>query len=72
MLMFWYATVTRLELYIRWGADKTSFFTISNGVRQGQTFSPSIFVVYMGVHSSLLNASKVGCHNNNNNNKRFI
>ena len=40
----------------------SSFFTISNGVRQGGILSPSLFAVYMDDLSSLLNASMIGCH----------
>ena len=59
MLMFWY---TRQELCIKWGAEMSSFFTISNGVRQGGILSPSLFAVYKDDLSSLLNASRIGCH----------
>ena len=59
MLMFWY---TRQELCIRWGAEMSSFFTISNRVRQGRILSPFLFAVYMDTLSSLLNASRIGCH----------
>ena len=38
------------------------YFTISNGVRQGGILSPSLFAVYMDDLSSLLNASRIGCH----------
>ena len=38
------------------------FFTISYGVRQGGILSPSLFAVYMDDLSSLLNASRIGCH----------
>ena len=59
MFMFWYS---RQELCIRWGAEMSSFFTISNGVRQGGTLSPSLFAVHIGDLSSLLNGSWIGCH----------
>ena len=59
--MFWY---TRQELCIRWGAEMSLFFTISNGVglRQGGILSPSLFAVYMDDLSSLLNSSRIRCH----------
>ena len=38
------------------------FFTISNGVRPGGILSPPLFAVYMDDLSSLLNASRIGCH----------
>ena len=40
----------------------SSFFTISNGVHQGGILSPSLFAVYIDDLSSLLNASRIGCH----------
>ena len=43
MLMFWY---TKQELCIRWGAEMSPYFTISNGVRQRGILSPSLFAVY--------------------------
>ena len=44
MLMYWY---TKQELCIRWGAEMSPYFTVSNGVRQGRILSPSLVVVYM-------------------------
>ena len=61
MLMYWY---TKQELCIRWGAEKSPYFTISNGVRQGGILPLSLFAVYMDDLSSLLNTSKIGCHIN--------
>ena len=59
MLMYWY---TKQELCIRFGAEMSPYFTISNGVRQGGILSPSLFAVYMDDLSSLLNTSRIGCH----------
>ena len=59
MLMYWY---TKHELCIRWGAEMSPYFTISNGVRQGGILSPSLFAVYMDDLSSLLKTSRIGCH----------
>ena len=42
MLMYWY---TKQELCIRWGAEMSPYFTISNEVRQGEILSPSLFAV---------------------------
>ena len=67
MLMYWY---TKQEC-IRWGAEMSPYFTISNRVRQGGILSPSLFAVkkknanfflYMDDLSSLLNTSRIGCH----------
>ena len=57
--MFWY---TKQEQCIRWGAEMSAYFTISNGVRQGGILSPSLFAVHMDDLSSLLNTSRIGCH----------
>ena len=59
MLMYWY---TKQELCIRWGAEMSPYFTISNGVQHGGIFSPSLFAVYIDDLSSLLNTSRIGCH----------
>ena len=58
-LMYWY---TKQELCIRWGAEMSPYFTISNGIRQGGILSPSLFAVYMDDLSSLLNTSRIGCN----------
>ena len=59
MLMFWYS---KQEVCIRWGTEMSSYFNISNGVRQGGILSPSLFAIYMDDLSSLLNTSRIGCH----------
>ena len=59
MLMYWY---TKQELCIRWGAEMSPYFTISNGVRQGGILPPSLFAVYMDDLSLLLNTGRIGCH----------
>ena len=57
--MFWYCTQ---ELCMQWGNMKSSFFNISNGVRQGGIFSPHLFSLYMDDLSNLLISSSV-CFN---------
>ena len=59
MLMFWYS---KQEVCIRWGTEMSSYFNISNGVRQGGILSPSLFAIYMDDLSSLLNTSRIRCH----------
>ena len=59
MLMFWYY---KQEVCIGWGTEMSSYFNISNGVRQGGILSPSLFAIYMDDLSSLLNISRKGCH----------
>ena len=62
VLCFWYRTQ---ELCIQWGNMRSSFFNISNGVRQGGILSPKLFSVYMDDLSNILISSGVGCFLNN-------
>ena len=38
---------------IKWGQSTSSFFTVSNGVRQGGILSPRLFAVYVDDLSKL-------------------
>ena len=58
MFCFWYRSQ---QLCIQWGKTRSSFFTISNGVRQGRILSPKLFFVYMDDLSNLLISSGIGC-----------
>ena len=58
ILCFWYRSQ---QLCILWGKTRSSFFTISNGVRQGGILSPKLFSVYMDDLSKLLISSGIGC-----------
>ena len=57
--MFWYP---KQEVCIRWGTEMSSYFNISNGVRQGGVLSPFLFAIYIDDFSTLLNTSRIGCH----------
>ena len=59
MLLFWYS---KQVVCIRWGTELSSYFNISNGVRQGGILSLSLFAIYMDDLSSLLNTSRIGRH----------
>ena len=59
LLMFWYF---KQEVCIKWGTEMSSYFNITNVVRQGGILSPSLFTIYMDDLSSLLNTSRIGCH----------
>ena len=59
ILRFWYSNQ---NLCIKWGTQTSSFFTISNGVRQGGILSPVLFSIYMDDLSVLLTQSGIGCH----------
>ena len=56
LLVHWYRQQT---LFVKWGRNTSSFFTVTNGVRQGGILSPFLFTLYK------LNKAKVGCHINN-------
>jgi exonuclease III len=58
LLVYWYRSQ---QFCIRWGSAISSFFNISNGVRQGGIMSPILFNVYMDDLSKILNDSNVGC-----------
>ena len=59
ILLFWYS---KQEICMKWGNETSSYFTISNGVRQGGILSPVLFSIYMDNLSVLLSRSGIGCH----------
>ena len=63
--MFYVFRYRTQELCIQWDNMKSSFFNISNGVRQGGILSPKLFSVYMDEMSNLLISSGFGCFLNN-------
>ena len=46
---------------IKWSQSTSSFFTVSNGVRQGGILSPRLFGVYVDDISKHLHDAKSGC-----------
>ena len=47
-------------MHIRWGNTFSTFFRVSNGVKQGGIISPVLFNVYMDDLSCALNRSNIG------------
>ena len=65
--------VMRIMLYIyenqrchvKWAAEFSDLFSVSNGVRQGAVSSTILFAVYIDDLLSLLKGSRLGCHIDN-------
>ena len=56
IILVWRSNQT---LCVKWGTQTLSFFTISNGVRQGRILSPVSFAIYMDDLSVLLSQSVI-------------
>ena len=56
--MFLYRTQI---ICVKWGKLCSSYFSVSNGVRQGGILSPKLFSVYVDDLSVALSATKTGC-----------
>ena len=58
IIAFWY----KFQLMcVKWGNSLSSFFSVSNGVRQGSVLSPHLFNVYVDEISKCLNSLNIGC-----------
>ena len=57
LLCFWY---TSQKMFVRWGSNTSTQFTVANGVKQGRIASPVVFNVYMDDLSKALNSSGIG------------
>ena len=49
------------QICVRWGGTYSTFFYVTNGVRQGSLLSPYLFNIYVDDLSVTLNACHVGC-----------
>ena len=58
IIMFWYRTQT---IWVKWGKLCSSYFSVSNGVRQGGILPPKLFSVYVDDLSVALSVTKTGC-----------
>ena len=59
ILVFWYRNQS---FCVKWGNITSSFFNVSNGVRQGGILSPYLFAIYVDDLSEQLNGLKVGLY----------
>ena len=50
---------------VKWGDISSTFFNVTNGVRQGSILSPYLFAVYVDDLSEILNSCNVGTYMNN-------
>ena len=48
-------------MQVKWGTNYLSFFTVTNGVRQGGVLSPYLCAVYLDELSIQLGSARVGC-----------
>ena len=59
LLSFWYV---RQRMVVKWGNCFSTYFSVSNGVRQGGILSPYLYAVYIDELSSALNKITAGCY----------
>ena len=58
IILYWYRTQI---VCVKWGKLNSSYFAVSNGVRQGGILSPKLLSVYVDELSKTLSAAKTGC-----------
>ena len=58
ILAYWYENQ---QMCVRWGGTYSTFFCVTNGVRQGSILSPYLFNINVDDLSVTLNACRVGC-----------
>ena len=61
VIRIWYYWYENQQMCVRWGGFYSTFFSVTNGVRQGSILSPYLFNVYVGDLIVALNACRVGC-----------
>ena len=49
---------------VKWGNSVSQYFSIANGLRQGDILSPKLFALYMNGLSGALSLCKAGCYIN--------
>ncbi len=57
ILVYWYRNQT---FAVKWGSITSSYFNVSNGVRQGGILSPYLFTIYVNDLSEILNTKMLG------------
>ena len=59
IIAFWYQTQS---MCIKWGKNSSTYFNVSNGVRQGGVLSPKIFAIHIDDLSPDLAMCTSGCY----------
>ena len=59
ILSYWYSNQ---KYAVRWGNEISSYFEISNGIRQRGILSPILYNLYTDSLSTQLLSSRIGCH----------
>ena len=59
IIAFWYQTQ---PMCIKWGKNSSTYFNVSNGVRQGGVLSPKMFAIYIDDLSLDLATCTSGCY----------
>lgn len=59
ILSYWYSNQ---KYAVKWGNAISSYFEVSNGIRQGGILSPILYNLYTDRLSTLLTRSRIGCH----------
>ena len=54
----WYG---KLRVAVRWKSALSSFFAVKSGVRQGSSFSPAMFNIFINCFISEIRSNKSGC-----------
>ena len=62
VLIYWYTTQT---FCVKWGSVTSSYFNVTNGVRQGGILSPYLFTLYVNDLSEILCNVPCGLHVHN-------
>ncbi len=62
VLRFLFSWYRDQKLAVRWNADLSASFNVTNGVRQGGVLSPILFTVYVDELLQRLSQLGIGCH----------
>ena len=64
ILKFLMCTYQRQSVMVNWNGERSSIFSVGNGVKQGGVLSPVLFTVYLDGLINQLKKKGLGCHFN--------